>query len=271
MNLPTIKLDQGIHTMHLFYRVNRTAWAHCGTSAAAESLEKLAALCAANSAPSQPLLRTFANVGGKADLVFWLFHAELGGLAQLHRDVEACFPPGTLERVYSYLSITELVEYMPKEEDNKRRVQTEFKLEPGTPAFAEKLAELEKLNKEYEHYRLNPEMPDWEVMCFYPMLKKRDGADNWYSLDFETRKKLMRSHGVTGRKFANRIKQLITGSSGLDDWEWGVTLMAHQVDAFKEIIYEMRLDEVSARFGEFGPFYINMRLQPAALWQHLRL
>jgi hydrogen peroxide-dependent heme synthase len=114
-------------------------------------------------------------------------------------------------------------------------------------------------------------LEDWEIMCFYGMTKKRDLADNWYMLDFDTRKKLMGSHAKTGRKFAGRISQLITGSTGMDEYEWGVTLIAHQLDAVKEIIYEMRFDEVSARYGEFGPFYINLRLQPADLWEHLRL
>ena len=257
--------------MHLFYRVNRTAWAHWGSGAAAQARERLESLCALNVGPSHPLLRTYAGVGGKADLAFWLFHEDLVGLSRLHRETEACFAPGTLTPVYSFLSITELTEYMPKEEDNKRRVQHEFKLEAGTPEFAAKLAEIEKQSREYEHYRLYPEMPDWEIMSFYPMLKRRQGADNWYLLDFEKRKGLMRGHAATGRKFAGRVKQLITGSTGLDDWEWGVTLLAHQLDALKDIVYEMRLDEVSARYGEFGPFYTNLRLPPAALWAHLNL
>ena len=133
------------------------------------------------------------------------------------------------------------------------------------------MAELSKLRVEYEHYRLYPELPDWEIMCFYPMNKRRMATDNWYSLDLATRKKLMAGHARVGRKYGGRISQLITGSVGLDDWEWGVTLMAHQVDAIKEIVYEMRFDEVTARYGEFGTFYINMRLQPVALWQHLRM
>ena len=108
-------------------------------------------------------------------------------------------------------------------------------------------------------------------MCFYPMNKRREGGDNWYLLDFTTRKKLMGGHARVGRKYAGRVSQLITGSAGVDDWEWGVTLIAHQVDAIKEIVYEMRFDEVSARYAEFGPFYLNLRLQPTALWEHLRL
>jgi chlorite dismutase len=108
-------------------------------------------------------------------------------------------------------------------------------------------------------------------MGFYPMTKKRQGSDNWYALDFETRKKLMGGHARTGRKYAGRISQLITGSTGLDDWEWGVTLMAHQLDSIKDIVYEMRFDEVTARYGVFGPFFVSLRATPEALWSHLRL
>ena len=103
------------------------------------------------------------------------------------------------------------------------------------------------------------------------MNKRRAGDDNWYLLDFTSRKRLMGGHARVGRKYAGRVSQLITGSTGLDDWEWGVTLMAHQLDAIKEIVYEMRFDEVSARYAEFGPFYLNLRLPPGALWEHLRL
>ncbi len=271
MSLPTVKLNEGIHVMHLFYRIDRMVWGELNSDERSGAREKLEALCSANGNASHPLLRTYTNVGGKADLVFWIFHKDLAGLAQLHRDLEACFPSGTIETVYSYLSITELTEYQPTEDDLKARAQREFKLEEGTSEYEAKLAELAEWKADYEKFRLYPEMPDWEVMCFYPMLKKRQGEDNWYVLDFDTRKKLMRTHAVTGRKFAGRIKQLITGSTGLDDWEWGVTLMAQQLDAVKEIVYEMRLDEVSAKYAEFGPFYINLRLEPKDLWKHLEL
>jgi chlorite dismutase len=103
------------------------------------------------------------------------------------------------------------------------------------------------------------------------MSKKRSGSDNWYMLDFAARKALMGTHARTGRKYAGKISQLITGSTGIDDWEWGVTLLAHRLDDVKGIVYEMRFDEVTARYGDFGPFYVNLRLQPAALWQHLHL
>lgn len=270
MPLPTVKLNQGIHAIHLFYRIDRLRWAQLSPEESRSAREKLEALCAANANPSSPSLRTYANVGGKADLAFFILAPELGQAGQIHRDLEACFPPGTLVPVYHYLSVTELTEYMPTDEDNLKMLEQE-KLQPGTEEYEKRLAELNKRKADYEHYRLYPELPDWEVMAFYPMSKRRSGNDNWYMLDFAARKKLMGGHARVGRKYAGRVSQLITGSTGLDDWEWGVTLMAHQVDALKEIVYEMRFDEVSARYGEFGPFYINLRLQPADLWEHLRL
>ena len=233
--------------------------------------EALAALCEANSNDSHPLIRTYANIGGKCDLAVWLFHEELGGLGKLHREVEACFPAGALEMVYSYLSVTELTEYMPTDEDLKARALREFKLEEGTPEFDEKMEELGKWKADYEQFRLYPEMPDWEVMCFYPMLKKRAGEDNWYMLDFDARKALMRTHAVTGRKYAGRISQLITGSTGLDDWEWGVTLWARRPEFLKEIVYTMRFDEASARYAEFGPFYTGYIATAEEIIEHCRI
>jgi len=271
MSLPTIKLNQGIHVLHLFYRVDRLRWNALGAGESTQALARLEKLCAANANPSHPRVVTFANVSGKADLVFMLQTAELGHIAQLHRDLEAGFAPGALSLVFSYLSVTELSEYMPTEEESRQMLIQQEKLSADSEAFITRMAESNKRRADYEHYRLFPELPDWEVMGFYPMSKRRNAADNWYSLDFDTRKKLMGGHARVGRKFAGRVSQLITGSTGLDGWEWGVTLMAHQVDALKEIVYEMRFDEVTARYGEFGPFYVNLRLAPPALWRHLHL
>lgn len=270
MNLPTVKLDNGLHVMHLFYRVDRVRWSQQPAGESERTRVRVESLMAANAAVSHPLIRSYANVGGKADFAFFLIAAELGQLGQMHRDLENCFPPGTLVPVYSYLSVTELSEYMSTDADNLKTLEDE-KLQAGTEVYEKRLAELKKRKADYEHYRLYPELQDWEVMGFYPMNKKRDGGDNWYSLDMATRKQLMGGHARVGRKYGGRISQLISGSTGLDDWEWGVTLMAHQVDALKEIVYEMRFDDVSARYGEFGVFYINLRLSPVQLWEHLRL
>src|SRR5688572_16617510 len=269
MNLPAVKLDQGIHVMHLFYSIHRKRWAELPNGESAKILKRVESRAEKNNAPSHPKLRIYTVVGAKADIAFILFGAELGVLTQMHRDLEHSFPAGTLVREYSYFSVTELSEYMTTEEDNRAILAAETF--DDSAAFEKRAQELAKRKADYEHFRLYPELPDWEVMGFYPMSKRRAGIDNWYSLEFDVRKKLMGGHARVGRKYSGRISQLITGSTGLDDWEWGVTLMAHQVDALKEIVYEMRFDEVSARYGDFGPFYINLRLPPAALWKHLHL
>jgi chlorite dismutase len=272
VSLPDVPLNQGIHVLHLFYRLERELWNQLPPETIAASLASLEAICQKSPGPAHPRVMTFANVGGKADLAFLVYAADLIHLSTLQRDIELAFPPGTVHAVYSYLSVTELPEYVTTDADLSRMLeQGERKLASGTPEFEEAFAAAKKRNDEYLHYRLHPELQDWPIMCFYPMSKKRDGNDNWYSLDFEQRRRLMSGHAKTGRKYAGKISQLITGSTGLDSWEWGVTLMAHRLDDVKNIVHEMRFDEVTARFGVFGPFYINLRMTPTQLWEHLRL
>ena len=142
LSLPPIKLDRGLHVMHLFYRVDRVRWAQLSAADSAQARERLEKLCAAHAAASHPRLATYANVGNKADLAFFLLAAELGQVAQMHRDLEACFAPGTLRPVFSYLSVTELSEYMPTEDDHHRALVEEEKLQPGSAAYEKRLGEL---------------------------------------------------------------------------------------------------------------------------------
>src|SRR6185369_11200410 len=131
MSLPVVKLNKGIHVMHLFYRIDRVGWTELASTESAETLAKIEKLCVANSAASHPRLVTYANIGGKADIVVMITAAELGLLGQIHRDFETCFPAGTLESVFSYLSITELPDYVTTEEEMTATLIQE-KLEPGT-------------------------------------------------------------------------------------------------------------------------------------------
>lgn len=272
MPIPSVKLVQGIHVMHLYFHLDRARWGALHADESAAARDRLDAIVKKYPGPAHPRVMSFAGVGGKADVGFLLFAAELQQISAMQREIELAFPPGTLRPAYSYLSVTELPEYVTTDDDLQRMIEHgERKLKPGTPEFDQALAAAKQRNDEYKHYRLFPEMEPWEIMCFYGMNKKRDLADNWYMLDFDTRKKLMAGHAKTGRKFAGRISQLITGSTGLDEYEWGVTLFAHNLDEVKNIVYEMRFDEVSARYGEFGPFYISLTLPPAELWEHLRL
>lgn len=112
--------------------------------------------------------------------------------------------------------------------------------------------------------RLKPILPKSKHICFYPMNKKRNLEDNWYMLPMEERKTLMRSHGMIGRGYAGKVKQIISGSVGFDDWEWGVTLFSDDALQFKKLVYEMRFDEVSARYGEFGSFFVGNLLTEEA-------
>ncbi|MNP32403.1 putative heme peroxidase [compost metagenome] len=119
--------------------------------------------------------------------------------------------------------------------------------------------------------RLQPILPKSNHICFYPMNKKRDLGDNWYMLSMDERREMMRSHGLIGRSYAGKVKQIITGSVGLDDWEWGVTLFSDDALQFKKLVYEMRFDEVSARYGEFGAFYVGNLLNADRLDDMLKL
>jgi chlorite dismutase len=114
-------------------------------------------------------------------------------------------------------------------------------------------------------------MPDWPVFCFYSMAKRRGEVNNWYGLDYETRRKLMQGHARVGRNWAGKIRQLITGSVGLDESEWGVTLFAKDTMDIKNIVYEMRFDEVTVKYGEFGDFYIGIQLPLDRLFRRVRL
>ena len=123
----------------------------------------------------------------------------------------------------------------------------------------------------YQEQRIHPKLPQKNVICFYPMLKRRVGDDNWYSLPFADRKRLMGGHAKTGRSYAGRVLQLITGATGIDDWEWGVTLLADDPVVIKDIVHEMRFDEVSARYAEFGTFVIALLDEPATVFARVGL
>lgn len=167
-----------------------------------------------------------AILGHKADLCLMVLGPDLWQLRALQTDVQRA----GLDPVASYVSLTEVSEYAA-----------------GLP-------------EELRQARLFPHLPpeDKRAFCFYPMSKRRGEEHNWYELSFDERRELMTGHGQVGRRFHGRVLQLITGSTGLDDWEWGVTLFGVRPDDLKDCVYQMRFDEVSARFAEFGPFYFGI-------------
>ena len=130
-------------------------------------------------------------------------------------------------------------------------------LEAGSEAYAAAFDELLKEQRDRVRNRIFPEFPKRRAVCFYPMNKRRGENKNWYAEPFEKRAAMMREHGLIGRKYAGKVNQIISGSIGFDDWEWGVTLWARNPEYLKDIVYRMRFDEASARYAEFGPFYTS--------------
>jgi chlorite dismutase len=168
-----------------------------------------------------------------------------------------------LEPAYSYLSVVELGLY-----DSTARIRkglSEQGLAPDTEAWEKAVAEeLERQRKAMEP-RLYPDLPPHRYLCFYPMDRRRGEARNWYTVPFGDRQRMMHEHGMVGRKYAGQVKQIITGSIGLDDWEWGVDLWSDDPLWFKKLIYEMRFDEVSAIYALFGQFFVGIRVRAIEL------
>jgi chlorite dismutase len=236
--------------LHLFFRVDRAR-----ADAEPEGTKRVLDAVRSLEADDHQVLM-FAVLGHKADLGMVALGPDLARLQAFQRDVVAA--PLTL--VDSYVSLTELSEYSATEDDERARLAAEEGLQG-----AEQDAALDKWRERMAHYReqrLHPKLPLKRAICFYPMSKRRDPGNNWYALSFDARKQLMAGHARVGRTYAGRVLQLITGSTGLDDWEWGVTLLADDPVALKDIVYEMRFDPVSAEFAEFGPFITGLLAEP---------
>lgn len=160
---------------------------------------------------------------------------------------------------YSYVSVVELGLY---ESTMKFYAETREKgIAPGSPEWDAAAAETLDRQRKAMHSRLYPTIPDAEYACFYPMNRKRDVGANWYSIPIADRARMMHEHGLNGRRYAGRVKQVISGSIGFEEWEWGVDLFADDPLDFKRLIYEMRFDEVSAVYAEFGPFFVGRRVR----------
>lgn len=240
---------EGWYALHDFRTINWTSWKYISEEERKQAVEELTGfLERCRQTEEQKLGSTafYTIVGQKADFVFMHLRETLEELNELETAFnKTSFAEHTIP-AHSYVSIVELSSYMAK---------------PGTDPMQdpEIIA------------RLKPELPRSKHICFYPMNKKRDGADNWYMQTMEDRRGMMRSHGMIGRSYAGRVKQIITGSVGFDDWEWGVTLFSDDALNFKKLVYEMRFDEASARFGEFGEFFVGNLLDAEQTHQMLHV
>ncbi|MEO0018672.1 MAG: hypothetical protein RLZZ522_1955 [Verrucomicrobiota bacterium] len=263
---------EGWHVMHLFYQIDHSQWSLFTDDEQRQAKTRLTELVQEIRATPDTQLLIFAVATPKADLGLMLLTPDLQNANAFEKQLTLSLGAEILTPVYSYLSQTESSEYTPNREQHAAEVLIGEKgLTAGTPEFEAALAEFDARIAHYLKHRLYPVMPDWPVICFYPMSKRRSGNDNWYSLSFEARRDLMSGHARVGRTYSGRILQLITGSTGLDEFEWGVTLLAKDTIDIKSIVYEMRFDEVSARYADFGDFYIGMQLPLDVLFRRLCL
>lgn len=258
--------------MHLFYHVDHAQWSLYSDEEQRQAKTRLTELVQEIRATPDTHLLIFSIATPKADLGFMLLTPDLQVANTYEKQLSLSLGPEILSPVYSYLSQTEGSEYTTSRDQYAAETLVEEKgLSEGTPEFETALKEFDERMAHYLKHRLYPVLPDWPVICFYPMSKRRNGPDNWYSLDYESRRKLMAGHAKVGRTYSGRILQLITGSTGLDEYEWGVTLLAKDTIDIKSIVYEMRFDEVTARYGEFGDFYIGMQLPLDVLFRRICL
>jgi len=188
----------------------------------------------------------FSILGHKADLLVMHLRPTLEGLDVAERQFERTAFAEFTDRTTSYVSVTEVSGYV-----------SQAYFEEGEAADAGL--------QRYIEGKLKPSLPDDCYVSFYPMSKRRGETYNWYDLDFDERADLMAEHGDTGRKYGGKVQQIIASSVGFDDWEWGVTIFSEEATTLKDIIYEMRFDEGSALYGEFGAFYVGRRFPPADL------
>ncbi|AJY75776.1 hydrogen peroxide-dependent heme synthase [Paenibacillus beijingensis] len=240
---------EGWYALHDFRSIDWAAWKAAAESERAQALDELQSLLqvwSREEADKNGSTAFYSIVGQKADYVLMFLRETLEDLNAIETAFNKTSFAAFTKPAHSYVSVVELSNYMAK---------------PGS----------DPLDNPDIVARLKPTMPKANHICFYPMNKRREGNDNWYMLSMDERKAMMRSHGMIGRSYAGKVKQIITGSVGFDNWEWGVTLFADDALQFKKLVYEMRFDEVSARYGEFGEFYVGNLLDGGKFAELLRV
>ena len=254
---------EGWSALHLMYRIG---WERIGTLTDADRERLAAEAVAALAVPDAGATAFVQMLGHKADLMIVCFRKSFEQLAAAQLALSRTPLHAYLKASTSYVSIVELGMY---EMTAKIHEQLGQKHKPGSAEFEQAFdAEMETQRGRVMN-RLFLDLPQRRYVCFYPMNKRRGEALNWYSESFERRASMMREHGMIGRHYAGKVTQVISGSIGYDDWEWGVDLFADDPLVFKKLIYEMRFDEASAKFAEFGPFYTGLQFAPSQLAEYL--
>jgi hydrogen peroxide-dependent heme synthase len=264
---PAVPLTtEGYSVLHQMMRFRRSAWREQPPAEKSAMAQEAADALSAMEKNSAGQSAIYSLIGHKGDLMLIHFRNSFADLNQAELSLANLRLSDYLEPTASYLSIIELGLY-----ESTLKIYKELMDQDIAPHSDQWKAEVEcKLNrhKEAMHSRLFPEIPPSRYVCFYPMDRRRGESKNWYTLPIEERARQMNEHGLVGRRYAGEVKQIITGSIGFDDWEWGVDLFADDPLVFKKLIYEMRFDEVSAVYALFGQFYVGVHV-PAAKLENL--
>jgi peroxiredoxin len=258
--LPPVPLTiEGASVLHQMMRFKRSAWRALSDDDRASILSQAGRVLGAMEKPANGCQSAiFSLLGHKGDLMFVHFRRSFEELNQAQVAVGRLALSEYLEPVNSYLSVVELGLY-----ESTSKVYGALAAKGIAPHSEEWKKEIEAtLDRQRQAMapRLWPEIPSAKYLCFYPMDRKRGEAKNWYQESMADRQRMMNEHGAIGRRYAGEVRQIITGSIGFDDWEWGVDLFAEDPLVFKKLIYEMRFDEVSAVYALFGTFYVGLRV-----------
>ena len=250
---------EGWSVLHLMYRVRWDRVRSLSNTDRRKLAEEAASAVVVPDAGSTAFVQV---LGHKADLMLICFRRGFEQLAQAQLAWSGTRLHDLMEPTSSYVSVVELGMY---EMTAKIHAMTSAAHKPGTDEFDRAFDAEMETQRQRVMGRLFLDLPGSRYVCFYPMNKRRGEALNWYSETFERRASMMREHGMIGRHYAGKVTQVISGSIGFDDWEWGVDLFAQDPLVFKKLIYEMRFDEASAKFAEFGPFYTGLQFGPGQL------
>jgi chlorite dismutase len=265
-----LRPQEGLGALHLFYKVNLGVWLASPSEARSLAKDNLEAIVARARQQPQTQVVTLAMFS-PSDMGFMILSPDMHALQTLEKNISAALGPDVLVPEFTYLSMTEKSEYTQKDDEYAAELEKTEGIARGSAESEAKVATFRERIQHYTHDRLYPVLPDWEYFCFYPMSKRRAVEQNWYALDFKQRRELMGGHMRVGRTYSGRVRQLVTGSTGIDDWEWGVSLFAHNPYDIKAIVYEMRFDEVTHTYGEFGPFHNGLPLPLKEIYRRVLL
>jgi len=258
---------EGYSVLHQMMRVKRAEWRKLALSERVAIVNEAEAALGEMESRAEGPSALFSMLGHKADLLFVHFRNSFAELNQAELALAGLRLSDYLEVTTSYVSIIELGLYESTAKIYK--ALQDRGLEPFTPEWNAGIQENMERQREAMRPRLFPAIPPNRYVCFYPMDRRRGEEKNWYKVPFEERARQMGEHGMIGRRYAGEVKQIISGSIGLDDWEWGVTLWSDDPVSFKKLIYEMRFDEVSAVYALFGTFYLGLRCPAVQLGKFL--